>query len=172
MSDDAAPPETGTTPPAAPAAGAGSTPPASSGGGQSIDAFPAEAQDYIRRLRQENASHRNEVKDERKRRESLETDGQQALTAAETRASTLEGKLLRFEVAAEKGLPLKFAARLQGSTKEEMEKDAEELKKEFGLDGTNGSTPGAASGFDGGVRRPVNKPKGMNDLIRQAAGRS
>lgn len=41
-------------------------------------------------------------------------------------------KLLRYEVAAAKGLDLKAALRLQGSTREELEADADEFSKSFG----------------------------------------
>jgi hypothetical protein len=43
-----------------------------------------------------------------------------------------EAKLLRYEIAAAKGLDLKAALRLQGSTREEIEADADEFAKEFG----------------------------------------
>lgn len=146
---------------------------------RSIDGFPAEAQDYIRRLREENAKHRNELKSTRDSLQKFEdqnkTEQQRALEraeAAERTAAESATKLLRYEVAAAKGLPLKYAGRLQGSTKEELEADADNLMKDFGLtgDGEPGNTGG--SGFDGGVRRPAGtKPKSMNGFIRQASGR-
>lgn len=157
------------------AAGNGSTPKA--GAGQSIEGFSPEAQDYIKRLRAENATHRNELKSERQKREELENAGKteqekrdDALKAAEAKLAESDLKLLRFQVAADKDLPLKMAERLKGSTKAELEADAETLKQDFGLTGEGGlaSTRG---GFDGGVRRPVTKPNSMNGLIRQAAGR-
>lgn len=46
-----------------------------------------------------------------------------------TKLSAAEATILRYEVAAEKGIDLKAAARLQGSTREEIEKDADEFKK-------------------------------------------
>lgn len=174
MSDDAIAPETGKETPTAPAAGNGSTP---SGGGRSIEDFSPEAQDYIKRLRGESASHRNELKAEREKREALEEAGkteqqkrEDALKAAEAKVADSDLKLLRFEVAAEEDLPLKLAGRLQGSTKEELKADAVAMKKEFGLDG-EGGTP-AGGGFDGGVRKPVVKPNSMNEMIRRAAGRT
>ena len=149
-----------------------------SGSGRSIDAFPEEAQDYIRRLRDEAARHRNEAKEARNRAAQLEdqnkTEAQrQADQAAadKARADAAEARLLRFEVAAEKGIPLQLAGRLQGSTKEELSADADKLRTDFGIaEGDSGSTAGGPS-FDGGVRRPAPKPKGMNGLIRQASGR-
>jgi hypothetical protein len=72
--------------------------------------------------------------------------------------------VLRFEVAADKGIPLKHAHRLQGSTKEELAKDADELAKELGAD----TTPG----FDGGrSAKPAPTAGGWTRLIRRQAGR-
>lgn len=82
-------------------------------------------------------------------------------TAAEAEKGTAEAKLLRFEVAAAKGLPLKWASRLSGATQGELEADADELLKEI--------VP-TQPGFDGGARKPANGSD-MNALIRQAAGR-
>lgn len=55
-----------------------------------------------------------------------------------------EAKLLRYEVAAAKGLDLKAALRLQGTTKEEIEADADEFAKSF-VSGAVGEVPGAGS---------------------------
>lgn len=52
-------------------------------------------------------------------------------TAAEQRAVEAELKALRLEVAAEKGLTPAQAKRLQGTTKEELEADADELLESF-----------------------------------------
>lgn len=61
-----------------------------------------------------------------------------------TTISGLESKLLRYEVAAAKGLDLKAALRLQGSTKEELEADADDFAKSF-ISGGVGEVPGAGS---------------------------
>lgn len=50
-----------------------------------------------------------------------------ALSAAEKRAIEAEARVLRLEVAQAKGLPPALAKRLQGSTREELEADADEL---------------------------------------------
>jgi hypothetical protein len=146
------------------------------GKGQSIESYPDEAQDYIRRLREESESRRQEIKDlkaeQSKREKSDQSEGERreaALVEANKRGDDLEARLLRYEAAANKGLPMKLAPRLTGTTKDELEADAEALKKDFGLDGEQGETP---AGFDGGVRRSVSKPKSMNGLIREAAGLS
>lgn len=55
-----------------------------------------------------------------------------------------EAKLLRYEIAAAKGLDLKAALRLQGSTREELEADADEFSKSF-IAGGVGEVPGAGA---------------------------
>jgi hypothetical protein len=52
--------------------------------------------------------------------------------AAEKKLAELEPRVLRMEVALEKGLTAKQAARLVGSTKEELEADADDLLEEIG----------------------------------------
>lgn len=58
--------------------------------------------------------------------------------------SGLEAKLLRYEVAAAKGLDLKAALRLQGSTREEIEADADDFAKAFSPSAP-GEVPGAGA---------------------------
>lgn len=48
--------------------------------------------------------------------------------AATARAEAAEARALRLEVAAAKGIDLKFAPRLVGATREELEADAEQFK--------------------------------------------
>lgn len=52
-------------------------------------------------------------------------------TTSETRAQAAENRADRLEVALEKGLTLSQAKRLVGSTREELEADAEELLKDL-----------------------------------------
>ena len=73
----------------------------------------------------------------------------------------------RLEVAAELGIS-QHASRLQGETRAELVADGRALAKEFGIDP---SGDGQRPNFSSGVRRPVQRPKTMNDVIRQAAGR-
>lgn len=49
------------------------------------------------------------------------------------RAKTAEGKLARYEAAANAGLPIDLAERLQGETPQELEADAKKLIEQFGL---------------------------------------
>lgn len=85
--------------------------------------------------------------------------------AAEAEAAKASSKLLRFEVAAEKKLPPGWAGRLQGSTKEELEADADALLKDLGETRQRQSPD-----YDGGVRKPAPAGTDMNALIRQKAG--
>jgi hypothetical protein len=80
--------------------------------------------------------------------------------AAEQRATAAETKALKYEVAATKGVPLSQAHRLQGSTKQELETDADAFLKDV--------KPG--TGFDGGPRQPAPGKGGMDEAIRRAAG--
>lgn len=50
------------------------------------------------------------------------------------RAEASDAKATRFEVAADKGLTLAQARRLVGSTQEELETDADDMRTELGLD--------------------------------------
>ncbi|MEU8525261.1 hypothetical protein AB0C77_06610 [Streptomyces sp. NPDC048629] len=86
-------------------------------------------------------------------------------TTAEQAATAAQGRLLRYEVAAAKQLPPGFAGRLQGSTKEELEADADALLEALGAQQQR-QTPN----YDGGVRKPASAPTDMNALIRSKAG--
>ena len=145
-------------------------------GSRSIDSFPPEAQDYIRRLRDEAAQRRNNEKELSQRLKEFEDANKTEQQKLEERAAQAEKglsatqlELQRYKVAAKKGIPLHLADRLRGTTQEELEADADKLKEDFGLAESESSNSGRP-GFDGGVRRPVNRPKTMNDLIRQKAG--
>ena len=72
-------------------------------------------------------------------------------TTAERDRDDARGKLLRLEVAIEKGLTPAQARRLQGSTKEELEDDADELLDAFG---------GKGDGDKRDKREPLRRPGG------------
>lgn len=85
--------------------------------------------------------------------------------AAEQAAAAAALSALRAQVALDKQLPAKLAARLQGSTAEELAADAEELLAELGKK--------APPRFDGGAGKPAGDgAPDMNTLLRQAAGRA
>ena len=120
-------PEQPTTPPeGAPASDEGKT-------------FDAE---YVDKLRKEAAKYRTEAKanaDAATRLAQIEeankTEAQKAadrLAAAEKAATEATSSLARLEVALAKGLTPSQAKRLVGSTREELEADADELLKDIG----------------------------------------
>jgi hypothetical protein len=87
--------------------------------------------------------------------------------AAEARAAEAEGRVMRYEVAASKGLTPAQARRLVGSTVEELEADADELLAAFkapdtGEDGSDSDDDGDAAGLS---RRPSERlrPGAAND---------
>lgn len=98
---------------------------------------PQEAGDALKRaLQAEREAAKAARREARQARADLQaaTERIEALTAqlADTEGQAdkvkhLEGRLLRYEVAAEKGLDLKLAARLTGATREELAADADEL---------------------------------------------
>lgn len=71
------------------------------------------------------AALRKEIEDGKKSAEQKASDDLLAAQKAATESAT---KALKYEVAASKSLPLSLALRLSGSTKEELESDADDLK--------------------------------------------
>lgn len=112
--------------------------------------------EYVERLRRETAKFRSEAKanaEAAKRLAELEdaqkTDAEKLtgrVEAAERERDEVRSQLLRLQVAVEKGLTQGQAKRLVGSTREELEADADELLAEFSP--KQESPPS----FDGGVR--------------------
>lgn len=84
-------------------------------------------------------------------------------TTAEQRAEAAEAKLLRYEVAAEKGLPAHLNKFLTGSTKKELEDAADELLKAVKANGK------PAGDIDAGKGEPGNGGVTFNDVIRAKA---
>lgn len=84
--------------------------------------------------------------------------------AAEKRVTEIEGQALRSEVALSKGLTPSQAKRLVGSTKEELESDADEMLADL--------KPGRPQGDVGqGHRGDSSAEPDMNQLIRRGFGR-
>lgn len=82
--------------------------------------------------------------------------------AAEDKAAALELKDLKASVAKAKELPAYLATRLQGSTKEELEADADAIAKEMNL----GKKPPDLKQGKQGSKAPANDGSGfMNDFI-------
>lgn len=129
------------TPPAEPAAKVDEAPetptPADEalgeGGKKALEAERARARDFERRLKELEplAAKAKELEDANKSEAEKTTE---RLTAAEKRAEKAEGELLRLSVGLEKGLTPAQAKRLVGSTKEELEADADDLLTTFSGD--------------------------------------
>lgn len=116
------------------------------------DGVPPAVKAALRKANKEAETLRLKLK-ELEDRDKSDTDKlQDRVTVAEKRAEEAEARALRLEVAAEKGLTLTQAKRLVGSTKEELEADAEELLESFG--GAAGGNPD-----NGGRKPPTGKPK-------------
>jgi len=136
--------------------------------GQKPDAAPEETpepkqypESYVRQLRAESGINRKKIAElEGKLQEIEDADKSEnerllaKLTSAESRASSAEAALLRYEVATERGLDIKAAAFLTGSTREEMELRAEELASLLAEQTPPASTT-AAGLFGGGARTPA-----------------
>lgn len=100
----------------------------------------------------------------------LETSSKTAddrVAALERKIADAEAKSMRLEIAAAKGLSPTMARRLMGSTREELEADADALKAEFKpAENGNGSggngTGGEAAKGSGGT--PANRARPREDL--------
>lgn len=150
----------------------GETPP----WGENFD--PKRAWSTIQNLRR----FEEESKELRKQNQKLADEklSEQERVAAErdrekARADGLEMRLMIHEVAAEKNLPAKYASRLQGSTKAELEADADKMIEDFDLDvgdSGNGSGRQRETGFDAGARGGSSRrPATMDQFIRTAGRR-
>lgn len=92
---------------------------------ETID-WKAKAREWERRSK-ENKTAADELAAIRDSQKSAEQKTAEALAAAQSEAGTFRAQALRYEVAAAKGLDLTLASRLTGSTKEELEADADAL---------------------------------------------
>ena len=107
-------------------------------------------------------------------RKTAEERAAERITAAEARAAEAETRALRLEVAAAKGLTPNQARRLAGTTREELEADADDLLATFPAAPAQEAT--APNGRPKERMRPGAVPSAspagvsMSDLIRQAAG--
>lgn len=143
--------------------------------GQEPEMFPREV---VEQLRRENAARRtreaelaaqikefkDSTKSESEKLEERAAAAESSKAELETEVGSLRTQLLRYEIAAAKGLDLKHAHRLAGQSREEMEADADELAQ---LVRPRDDLDGGARG-----RAPANAGGDMNDLLRRAAGRA
>lgn len=128
MSENAEAATAPTTPASKPPAQASEEPtqPPAADPAQGTD-WKAEARKWEQRAKENSEAlktHQQQLEDSKK---SAEQRSAEALTKAEAAAQEAATKALRYEVAAEKGIDLAFASRLTGSTKEELEADADAL---------------------------------------------
>lgn len=99
------------------------------------------------------------AKENAEKAEGLETQ----LAEANKKASDLELENLRTNIALDKGLPMELRGRLHGTTKEELEKDADDLKGIFAAQNRKdlpGFQPDGGSD-DYGSTGNVNKDRAM-----------
>lgn len=127
--------------------------------------IPPEVERALRKANKEAETLRLKLKEFEDRDKTEAQKLTERATEAETRAAQATASLLRYEVASDKKLPAGWAQRLQGSTKEELEADADKLLADLGTQQQRNSPS-----FDGGVRKPAAAPTDMNALIRQKAG--
>lgn len=130
-------------------------------GPSGFDDLPAETKAEIKRLRSEAASNRKAAQEAKAKVEEFEerdkTDAEKMadkLRKAEEARKESEAKLLRFEVATDKRVPAKAVKFLSGTTREELEAQADEL-----IELASPATPD----FDGGVRDPASPTKTPED---------
>jgi len=145
------------TVPATEAPAAEATAPATEAPAQESTDWKAEARKWEQRAKENSAkvaelsplaARLAEIEESNKTAEQKTAERVAALEESErgkdTALAEREAKLLRYEVAAAKGLDLKAALRLQGSTREEIEADADDFAKSFVAGGV-GEVPGAGS---------------------------
>lgn len=108
------------------------------------------------------AALRKEIEDGKKTAEQRQADD---LKAAREAASESAAKVLRYEVAAEAGIPLALAARLTGTTREEITADAENLKA---LIPAAGATPSRPAPDPSQGARPVDMTEAEYDQYAAA----
>jgi hypothetical protein len=90
-----------------------------------------------------------------------------AAADARREADAARLEVTKYQVAREKKLPAEWIDRLRGSSKEELETDADSLLAVLKEQEKRRTPPS----YDGGVRKPAASPTDMNSLIRRAATR-
>lgn len=118
---------------------------------------------YVKQLRAEAAANRKAAQEAAAKIEEFENRDKSEveklsskLAKAEARATAAEASFLRFQVAAEKQIPADAVDLLTGSTREELEANADKL-----LALTKSGAP--APNFDGGAREPAPEPDKPED---------
>lgn len=116
---------------------------------------------YVSQLRSENAAHRKKAQEAEQRLQELEERDASEVEKAQRKATKLEqeaaeakSKLIRYEVAAEKGLPADTLDLLSGNTREELEAKADRILELVKSRNESDREPD----FDGGAREPAPEP--------------
>lgn len=122
------------------------TPTPTPSGGEDLTALKA----ALKKANKEAEEHRRKLKEIEDRDKSEGEKLTDRITAAERRADEAEARALRLEVATAKGLTAGQAKRLAGTTREELEADADELLADFAP---------ANSGDDDHRPTPGSRPK-------------
>jgi len=166
MADDDS--TTGSTEETTPATGGATTTgtQAEQTGGTGGTTIPTEVQRALHKANKEAEGLRLKLKEFEDRDKTEAERLAERATTAEATAATAQSQLLKYQVAADKQLSPTLAARLQGSTREELAADADALLADLGR-----QQQVTAPSFDGGVRTTGPQPTDMNSLIRRAAGR-
>lgn len=157
MADENTPQEPAQEPAAAPAPDAKTEPPP---WGEDFD--PARAWKTIQSLRareKELAPLAQKAKELEESQKSEQQKITERAEAAERERDALRLEALRLRIAADKGLSPKQAARLRGSTEEEMSADADELLSEFQASGPRRPQGDADQGPRGSAPAPTDPTK-------------
>jgi hypothetical protein len=129
-----------TSPPASAATDDATPPDLGDAGKKAIDRMKAE-RDEARREAKANADAAKRLQAIEDSQKSEQERAAQAQQQAQARADQAEARALRLEVAFDKGLTPAQAKRLVGSSKDELEADAEEIKRDFPVASSTPPTP-------------------------------
>lgn len=116
----------------------------------------------------ENADAAKKLKELEDSNKSELTKAQEAQQAEAMKASAAELRALRAEVALEKGLSSTLAKRLQGSSRDEIEADADDLLAEFGTKDGKGPASKPKERLRGGgdpTEEPPEDPRKLAERI-------
>ncbi|MEV0444006.1 DUF4355 domain-containing protein [Streptomyces spectabilis] len=141
---------------------------------QRANAAPtAEELERLRKAEADLTARRAAELSETERLQKERDDAAAEAATAKAEAATAARKALVLEIAADKGLTPAQAVRLQGSTKEELEADADVLKTLFGTPQGDGGSGGThrSGGSRGGDVKPTSTVSAGAERYRQKHGK-
>lgn len=165
------PPEPAEPPTDPPKPPAGEPPPAKEDGDKALGDAGKKALETEREARR--AAEKELAKYRKAEQEKADADKGEAekRAAAEARAEAAELRALRLEVAAEKGLTPAQAKRLVGASREELEKDADEILVDFPATKQPAAPkPDPSQGPRGGA--PAARPTSLGQAVTKAMSKS